>query len=338
MRKDLALTFLLTVCAGCSGQPGTQATQSEPASGVSSGTVGVDETKMTGNASSEEWSTEKRQSTIDGETYLAKRVYDFPQHQSRFEVTLACVVATGSADLAVDSFVGETKAPSPQSAFLSEGGRVKSADGTVSDLSAYFSVGSEYSNRITLDKQRLFSEQVASSSELDKFRTYPLDEEINQARAYLATLPMIVEVKNGAGTFELDINKSRSVTDLLTACGGDQELLKETYVVRSRQIEEQVRDTVVKNLKNICSYRGKIRVTGEDWIEHAKTLSIPLDCNASAPSELAEFNSKIDSYLQMAQTRGFQCQRDALIKQAEDQGLDESMWSDSNYLQLFCKA
>ena len=331
--RRAALSALVAVVVGCAneGQPQGQANS-----------AGIDDT----SAGAVNWTTQSSKSGIDGKTHTASRIYEFADRQTQFQVAASCVASTGVTELTVDSFIGDPQSPKDGSAFLVDGpapqfmapvGRAKASDKVVTELGTYFIWGEDYNNRIKFNFNNPIARKIISEAPgFSAFASTFEEGDVNYASLLLAVLPMTIQVKNGAGDFELDIDKSAEVVAVLQGCGAGGRLLSAKYLARAKAAEQSARDEVIKNLRSVCSYRGRVRDTSELWIETAKSLSVPLDCSASAPDELAVFDSKINAYLRKAQELGISCSRDALLQEAAEIGLDEFLWE--NNLENYCRS
>jgi hypothetical protein len=334
--RRAALATIVAMIVGCTND------------GQSPGTE-TSEVESTGRAvtSSNGWEAQTAQSGIDGETRTAIREYDFSDRQTLFRVTASCVVDTGVSELTIDSYVGDPQNPQDASAFLAQGqdarflvpvGRAKAGNDPAAELHAYFSLGKDYNNRLRLDfsnpiAQRILPEAPGYSVLATTFG----EGDVNYARLLMATLPLTIQVKNGSGEFEIEVDKSKVIVDTLQACGAAGPLLSASYAARVQDTQESLRAEVLKNIKNICGYRGVVRETPEPWVGNAKLLSISLDCAESAPQEFAVFNKKIDGYVEKAGEKGIACSREALIRQAEQAGVDDSfLWN--SHLANYCSS
>jgi len=334
--RRVALAALVAMIVGCTNDgtlPGTQTNEAE----------------STGRAvtSSNGWEAQTAQSGIDGETRTATREYEFSERATLFRVTASCVVDTGVSELTIDSYVGDPQNPQNASAFVARGqdarflvpvGRVKAGNDPATDLHAYFSLGKDYNNRLQLD----FSNPVAQRL-LPKAPGYSVlantlgEGDVNYAGLLMATLPLIIQVKNGSGDFEIEVDRNKVVVDTLQACGAAGPLLSASYAARVQETQQSLRAEVLENIRNICGYRGVVRETPEPWVGNARLLSISLDCAESAPEEFALFNRKIDGYVEKAGERGIACSREALIRQAEEAGVDDGfLWN--NHLANYCSS
>ncbi|MEG3193183.1 hypothetical protein [Lysobacter sp. D1-1-M9] len=352
MQKQVLVAALLVGIAGCSS--GAQLPQDQGSNSAGSGGL-VDELSAAFTPSA--WSIEKVSSGIDGETYTATRVYSFPDRQTQLQATASCVAGTGISELVIDSYLGAPENPHDGSAFVTSTngfgfqvatGRVKSVDGSVADLSSYFTLGVDYNNRLMFDFNNPISQAaIPQAPGYSSLASMVEEGDINYARLLLAAVPMTVEVKNGAGLFELEIDRSEELTEALQACGAGSALLTEQYVTRVQEVEQRERSAALDALKGICLSRGQINKSlvtdsfrmgsrSDEFLAKIEHFSIPLDCATSAPDELSKFSANIDGYLLRAQEQGTPCSRDALLKSAAEMGLDEAVWD--MYLKSYCQA
>lgn len=324
MRKHLVAITIAALVVGCTNKT-DHSGSAEDGSGI---------VKKVGAAiSPSDWSLEKTTSGIDGEVYTASRIYEFPDRDAQFHAQLSCAAQTGNAEFIIDSFLGNPQTPREGSAYLSTmnaigsmapNGRVKASDGSISGLDTYFDVGADYNNRIQFDFNNPSSKATISAAPgYSQFSSFVEEGDINYARLLLAALPMIIEVKNGAGNFELKIDKSSEITDAMEGCGAHEPLLTARYLKRALDTEHKVKGQALDGIKRSCGFRGKVGEDSAQWVQDAKALSVSLDCTTAAPDQLAEFNSKIDAFLQSALEHGVPCSRDALLSRAEKWGIDD---------------
>ena len=226
---------------------------------------------------------------------IATRVYQFASRNAQFHVEISCKPQSGKMDMTLQSFVGDVESPTEQSAFTAlhlENGsmpvaRVKFKDGNVfsTPLYTYFALG-EYANKAVF---------IASPA-------------LGEA------LPMLLEIGNGAGTFELTINRPSEVEQVLAACGQDQKSLIE-------QQREQAKGIVLAELKRSCKYFGHAAAYDAGVVEkrlaeltiHPDVISeMEMDCEKSAPEELSIFAKEMKgSYETHRDQAHYQAQNDA---------------------------
>lgn len=143
---------------------------------------------------------------------------------------------------------------------------------------------------------------------------------------------MVVELTNGAGKFELTIDKSSQVERVLAACGQDdasvakaeQERQKAELVrleEEKRKLQTDARDQIVRAIKESCRAFGTPAEFGrtnpsyyldrtEVEREIAKLptemqMETAIDCIETAPDELNAFQSQLDAeYSYHARTGG----------------------------------
>ena len=240
-KQGFLLSSALLLLAGC-GQTAA------PGSGAQAdGTDGRN--APVGQSAADEWRIAESRSGMDGQVSTAVREYASPDRNTRFIAELSCRHETRKAGLTVQSFVGDPESPTEQSAFVAEVfqgmlgnlrhvpvARVRIGDGKVVDSTwmTYFEIG-RYNNEIRYtDLQRL-------------------DE----------SFPMLIEVSNGAGTFELVLDRSANVQQVLQAC-----ILAEAPASR-------IPDRIDESVEAGTDARQPVR---EASTETAATPSVSFDC------------------------------------------------------------
>lgn len=239
--------------------------------------------KATSGFSSSEWSFNKTSSGMDGEVLTATRTYSFEPNNAAFVVQVSCKPGSRKSGMTIQSFVGSIESPTELSAFtavhLQNGSmpvaRVKFKGGDVfsTPLHTFFALG-EYANK---------ADFLASSMLGD-------------------AIPMLLEIGNGAGTFELEINRSSEVEQVLAACGQDQASLAQE---KAEQQRKQAKSIVLAELEHACSATGSAsaydtdlvkRKIAELFIPPGAAPEIEMDCEKSAPAALATFNDSVDQH------------------------------------------
>lgn len=175
--------------------------------------------KVTSAISSSGWELKKANSGIDGEVLTATRTYPFEASNASFVIEISCKSQSKKSSMTLQSFVGSMESPTEQSAFtavhLQNGSmpvaRVKFKDGNVfnTPLYTYFAIA-EYANK---------ADFIAASMLGD-------------------AIPMWLEIGNGIGTFELEIDRSGEVEQVLAACGQDEASLAKAEAQRARAGQE----------------------------------------------------------------------------------------------------
>ena len=251
--------------------------------------------KAASEVSSSGWSLGKTSSGIDGDVLVASRTYPFNQSTASFKVQVTCKAAARTLEMKIQSFVGDAAKPSEQSAFVSQylgsdlspSGRVKTGDGTV--VENMFRTG-EYSN-----EAKWVGSLAHTFLKIDGRNS---DATIWDGRLATA-FPMVVELSNGAGTFELSIDRSVEVERVLAECGQDQATLARAEAEQARITQEakekSTRSAVISQINQSCKDFGDL--SGAADVETALAAlplemrsDIQLDCAAQAPEALAEFN------------------------------------------------
>ena len=272
MRLKLISAALAVVVAGCTQQA---------ESGKGGGGSWFD--KATSAVSSSEWELSETTSGIDGKTLTTTRAYPFTSRNTQFHIEISCNPSSRKAGMTIQSFVGDVESPTEQSAFTAlhlENGsmpvaRVKFKDGNVfsTPLYTYFALG-EHANKATFIASPMLGE----------------------------ALPMLLEIGNGAGTFELAIDRSSEVEQVLAACGQDEASLVHA---KAEQQRTQANDVVLEALERSCQMSGNASTYDSAWVEKKLSeLSIPpntasgveMDCEKSAPEFLAAYNNQIDGH------------------------------------------
>ena len=224
MKRIVLVGALALGVAGCS----------QKGAGVESGSDDVGASAAAA-ASADGWSADTLSSAMDGEYRTATKSFAFPQASTEFNVTFSCAIQSKALTFTIESFVGDPQTPDERSAFRSLGdqfagdprarlglmmpdGRVKFS-GDPEDLYQYFGIDSDYRNRIAYTFSN-GSPQMNRLAGVDQAQGVPYpSSKLNKAAALLQSLPMVVEVANGAGKFELEIGSAPAVTEVLHACG-----------------------------------------------------------------------------------------------------------------------
>lgn len=265
MRVVLLGALLTGAIAGCTGK-------SEPPQKVANGSAADSaaaakdaETTSSDSSSDSDWTLQESSSAIDGKKLVASRVFGFDQRNAQFIVNVECVATSGAATLEIQSLVGEPTSPSEESRIISKAvgspitqplavatlssmpvGRLKTASDSVEELSSYFRIDKEYGNyarfllmndglRALIEKDLGWSPYTTQGFLLIS----PQIGDINQARQIASELPMAVEVSNGAGSFELNIENSSEVATTLRACGSDKPLVAGNYAAKLQALRSQ---------------------------------------------------------------------------------------------------
>jgi len=262
--------------------------------------------KVTSATPSSDWKLSESSSGIDGNTLIATRAYVFTSQNAQFDVEIICQpgkkstlgdlaagVLGGTLSMNIKSFVGDVSNPSEASALISEANFVRQND---------------YSDPVELNYP------LARIRIGDKIYSGPLSAAVlrigdysNQAN-YTGLLPlgesipMTIELKNGAGTFELQIDRPSELEQVLAACGQDQASLARE---KAEQKREQANRIVLAELEHSCSATGSASAYDTDLVKRKiAELSIPpgaapeivMDCEKSAPEALATFNDSVDQH------------------------------------------
>ena len=290
MVREMIAAGLVVIVAGCTQQ-----------AGEGGGKSWTD--KATSAVSSREWKLSESNSGIDGKKVSATRAYSFAGQNAQFDVEIICQPSKkstlgdlaagdfgGTLHMSIKSFVGDVSNPSEASALISETNFVRQND---------YSNPAELNypvSRIRIGDNTYSGPMAAMVLRMGDYS----NEAIYTGLLTLGeSIPMTIELKNGAGTFELGVDRSSEVEQVLAACGQDQESLSQAKMEQQR---EQAKTIVLGELKRSCKYFGYASAYDPDVVknEFAK-LSIPadaardieLDCEKSAPEELTEFSKEL---------------------------------------------
>ena len=255
---------------------------------------------------SSDWMLSEKTSGIDGKTLIATRAYQFSSQNAQFDVEIACQPGKkstlgdlaagnlgGTSRLSIKSFVGDTAKPSESSARVSETNFVRQND---------------YSNPAELNYptsririgENIYSGPMAAM--VLRIGDYSNEAIFTGLLNLGESIPMAVELKNGAGTFEIEIDRSDEVERVLAACGLDAASLARA---KAEQQRKQANDVVLEALERSCQRSGDATTYDSAWVEkRLSELSIPpdtasdveLDCEKSAPQFLAAYHSQIDGH------------------------------------------
>ncbi|WP_271680699.1 hypothetical protein [Thermomonas mangrovi] len=274
--------------------------------------------------STSEWELSETTSGIDGKTLAATRVYPFDSRNTQFHVEITCNPQSRKTGMTIQSIVGSMESPTEQSAFsalhLENGSmpvaRVKFKDGNVfsTPLYTYFALG-EYANKAVF---------IASSM-------------LGEA------LPMLLEIGNGTGTYELAIDRSGEVEKVLAACGQDEASLARAEMDQktARQVEQiaaqqeqlaELKDMAITAIKQSCRQFGspsEFGLTNPGYFESLAKFEediarlpegiraeISLDCARIAPDELSSFQTEFDAEYSYYERTGGSCTRDQFLSYA----------------------
>ena len=195
MRKNMFPWFLVLIAAGCDVAPQTEVKTDDQTEAKSDG-----------------WSLSKRSSGMDGEVLTAERTVTFDGTDVSFHLSVSCAKEKKVGGFSIESFVGDPQNPDPRSMFASSMefngfthvlmplGRVRVGDEEPEKLGPMFGVDEAFSNKIFLT---------------------PLYRSLNSPPDTTSKLkfPMVMEVQNGVGTFELRVDRSDTINQVLEACG-----------------------------------------------------------------------------------------------------------------------
>lgn len=194
------------------------------------------------------WMSEEVTSGLDGRVMRTQRIYAFPERDTHIVVTVSCAEETRLASVIVDSVVGELAAPSERSAFNDQSnasagaynilfhgkpvGRVKVNGRPIVDAGDYFRFQGDINNRIHLLASNPLTFDIAHSlpgvpeNDIEDPESWLLEQDFNAAHAFKLLLPLSAEFSNGAGAFEITIDRSEEVSRVLAICGSEEGLLK----------------------------------------------------------------------------------------------------------------
>lgn len=197
MRKLVLVCALASLVAGCTSEGNVDATT---AAGDIEAPAGASDAEAHSS-----WRLERQTSHMDGDVLSAVRVFEFPDRRSTFVANVSCRTKAEQVLVWVESFVGDPASPEPESAFatvtglhpfqqmpqLQPQGRLKLPGKEPRALGPYFGLDSGFNNRIN------FFPIILGNS---------------------AFFPMVLEVNNGRGTFELVLDASTELLQVLEAC------------------------------------------------------------------------------------------------------------------------
>lgn len=290
MVREMIAAGLVVIVAGCTQQ-----------AGESGGKSWTD--KAASAVSSREWKLSESNSGIDGKKVSATRAYSFAGQNAQFDVEIICQPSKkstlgdlaagdfgGTLHMSIKSFVGDVSNPSEASALISE---------------TNFARQNDYSNPAELNYpvsririgDNTYSGPMAAM--VLRMGDYSNEAIYTGVLTLGESIPMTIELKNGAGTFELGVDRSSEVEQVLAACGQDQASLAKAKMEQQR---EQAKTIVLEELKRSCKYFGHTSAYDSVRVKHEfAKLSIPfgaapdieMDCEKSAPEELENFNKEV---------------------------------------------
>ena len=194
--RGLMFSSLLLLLTGC-GRTET------PGTGTEASATGWREA-LAEQMAVDGWRTEESSSGMDGRISTAIREFAFPDRNTQFIVEISCRSSTRTLAMTMQSFVGDPETPAEQSAFVAEifqgllgnirhvpVARVRIGDGKVVDstLMTYFEIG-RYNNEIRF----------------------------TDAQSLGSSFPMLLEVSNGMGTFEIPIDLPARARQIIGDC------------------------------------------------------------------------------------------------------------------------
>lgn len=304
MVREMIAAGLVVIVAGCTQQ-----------AGEGGGKSWTD--KATSAVSSREWKLSESNSGIDGKKVSATRAYSFAGQNAQFDVEIICQPSKKSTlgDLAagdfggtlhmnIKSFVGDVSNPSEASALISETNFVRQND---------YSNPAELNypvSRIRIGDNTYSGPMAAMVLRMGDYS----NEAIYTGLLTLGeSIPMTIELKNGAGTFELGVDRSSEVEQVLAACGQDAASLTKAEAEQERMAqeakEEAVRQALLADRNSLVAEIGRsCRSFGDltrfDMSEHEVVFNrltpelketVKLDCDESAPEELKAFQAHFES-------------------------------------------
>ena len=262
--------------------------------------------KITSTTPLSDWKLSESTSGIDGNTLVATRAYVFTSQNAQFDVEIICQpgkkstlgdlaagVLGGTLSMNIKSFVGDASDPSEASALISESNFVRQND---------------YSNPVELNyplARIRIGDNIYSgplSAAVLKMGDYSNQANYAGLLPLGESIPMTIELKNGAGTFELGIDRSREVEQVLAACGQDQASLARE---KAEQEREQAKSIFLAELEHACSATGSASAYDTDLVKRkiaelsnppGAAPEIEMDCEKSAPEALATFNDSVDQH------------------------------------------
>lgn len=296
-----------------------------------------------------EWAVSQSTSGIDGDVLIATKMMQFRDRRTFFQAVVTCKVDARDAAISIISIVGDQQSPDPErSLFVAEVdefragmheraglsmqmlgmelnpyvpvGRAKLGTGEVIPLASAFNIHSQSGNLLVLNTDFAISKAVPESSLFSDAdpQSRPRRDEINSTAAQIHLLPIVAEVNNGAGTFEILIDSSNELRQVLAACGGEEDLLDESYhqriaadaVEKQEALEaENERKRVAAQEKRdrdqqLCDMTGGRSCPGESTFKVAptSTQSEPSRVGASSTADTAgyvdqdSFNMNLPNY------------------------------------------
>ena len=295
MQSKFVVAALVVVAAGCTQQTGAD---------EGGGKGWLD--KASSAVSSNEWKLSESVSGLDGKTLIANRAYSFVRQSAQFEVDITCKPGKkstlgdlaagdlgGTLEMSIKSFVGDVTHPSEASSLLSETNFVRQND---------YSNPAELSYPVSRIKigDNIYSGPMAAMAL--RMGNYSNEAIYTGLLALGESIPMTIELKNGAGTFELAIDRSSEVERVLAACGQDEGALARAKLERQR---EQAKRIVLGELQRACNFTGTASAYDSAVVERKLAeLALPpgavpeveINCEKSASEALAGFNDLVDQH------------------------------------------
>ncbi len=291
------------------------------------------------------WSISKATSALDGDVILAEKSIHFRDRDTTFQIQASCTVAKQEPTFQIYSLVGDIKNPSQESEYqytfsqFNAGmnakagismehlgielnpnipvGRAKFPSSDAIELRNAFRISTQYSNLLILNNgaaiRNALKDTIAAKSDLER---QPQDNEVNIGAAIKTLFPIVLELSNGAGKFELNIPPSQPLIAALESCGGNNEVLKPSYELRLQRLDSDaveaeakrilgLKEYIARTIKNACRNDGAINrptviVSIKDELAKlpdAERAAIEpnISCSQMAPDELQYFNDNVES-------------------------------------------
>lgn len=229
--------------------------EKKPADTASTGTDGSSSIATDG------WVEGRKGSAMDGEVLTARRSFGFPDRNATLDVTVYCKPNAKEAGFWFDSYVGSPSSPSAESNFKFDLARRQSAvdliAGKPGSIDAVGIGRVRFNGAQVRTLERNFGINKANSNRMDFTGVGPLDLElirvkqgmkvdtmqagaVNWGGVVRQLFPFDIELNNGAGQFDLHVDASSAVNNVLVACGGSEPIFAGgTSVAEMANIETQ---------------------------------------------------------------------------------------------------
>lgn len=259
--KTLIVCALAVAVSACSAsnhtasQANAPASAAQPASAstpVSGSTPSPSARAPAQNPQNAGWRLLQGTSSMDGREFVATKAYT-PDNGVQMVVTFKCLADTQRLHVTISSIVGDPNSPSRRSAFqereepasllgpavIIPNGRIRFGSLQPEPLTSIFKGDEHFLNEIFFD----LGSGGLTSSDITRGEIYfaylqlaenssavgeNIPDGFNATAALHALFPIVVELVNGVGTYDLSIPYADQIRSVLDQCGGAEPVLRST--------------------------------------------------------------------------------------------------------------